>query len=489
MTSTDTPVTFTSLNLAEPLLRALAEKNYTHPSPIQAQAIPYLLQGRDIFGCAQTGTGKTAAFALPILQLLNERPKARTAGRPRVLILTPTRELAAQIGDNIALYGKHLKLRHTVIFGGVGQQPQVDRLQAGVDIVVATPGRLLDLMSQGAVRLDQIEIFVLDEADRMLDMGFAPDVKRVIQRLPAKRQSLLFSATMPQEIRDIAAKLLHDPIDVAVTPVASTVERIDQRVMLVQSANKHRLLVHVLEKQRDGLVLVFSRTKHGANRLVKNLDRDGIPAAAIHGNKSQGARTRALDDFRSGRTRVLVATDIAARGIDVKGVAMVVNFDLPNEPEAYVHRIGRTARAGADGLAVSFCSPDEREYLRDIQRLIRQDIEVDRDHPFANGAGSSEPRSAARPVPVHNRGGHGSQQSSRAPQRSRDSQDQRGDRRSPARAPGAGDERRGRHEHRAQTAHKPHAARGAQAAEARPVEASPKSRTGGFFSALFRGRR
>ncbi|MBE2216035.1 MAG: DEAD/DEAH box helicase [Opitutaceae bacterium] len=485
MTSADTTVTFTSLNLAEPLLRALAEKNYTHPSPIQAQAIPHLLQGRDIFGCAQTGTGKTAAFALPILQLLDARPKARTPGRPRVLILTPTRELAAQIGDNIALYGKHLKLRHTVIFGGVGQQPQVDRLQAGVDIVVATPGRLLDLMGQGAVRLDQIEIFVLDEADRMLDMGFAPDVKRVIQRLPAKRQSLLFSATMPQEIRDIAANLLRDPIDIAVTPVATTAERIDQRVMFVQGADKHRLLVHVLEKHDDGLVLVFTRTKHGANRLVQKLDRDGIPAAAIHGNKSQGARTRALDDFRTGRTRVLVATDIAARGIDVKGIGLVVNFDLPNEPEAYVHRIGRTARAGADGLAISFCSPDEREYLRDIQRLIRQDVAVEREHPFSQGGGGAGSSHAGDRAPSQpSRGGRAAATHPHPSQH-------RGDRRGSARGQGASDERRGRHEHRAQTPRKPHGARSAQASapEAKPVEVAPKSRTAGFFSALFRGRR
>jgi len=498
MTSADTSVTFTSLNLAEPILRALAEKNYTHPSPIQAQAIPHLLQGRDIFGCAQTGTGKTAAFALPILQLLDASPKPRTPGRPRVLILTPTRELAAQIGENIALYGKNLKLRHTVIFGGVGQQPQVDRLQAGVDIVVATPGRLLDLMGQGAVRLDQIEIFVLDEADRMLDMGFAPDVKRVIQRLPARRQSLLFSATMPQEIRDIAAKLLHDPVDIAVTPVATTAERVDQRVIHVPGPQKHRLLVQVLEKHRDGLVLVFSRTKHGANRLVKNLDRDGIPAAAIHGNKSQGARTRALDDFRSGRTRVLVATDIAARGIDVKGIGLVINFDLPNEPEAYVHRIGRTARAGADGLAISFCSPDEREYLRDIQRLIRQEIEVDREHTLSAGhADHGEPRGGDRPAPQQARGGRGgpsqhSRGQGHGPQRGgRGGSSQRGDRRGPARGHETSDERRARQEHRPQTPHQANAARSGRgsAPASKPVEASALSRTGKFFSSLFRGRR
>ena len=492
MTTSETSVTFASLHVAEPLLRALAEKNYTHPSPIQAQTIPHLLQGRDLLGCAQTGTGKTAAFALPILQLLDARPKARLPGRPRVLILTPTRELAAQIGDNIALYGKHLKLRHTVIFGGVGQQPQVDRLAAGVDIVVATPGRLLDLMGQGAVRLDAIEIFVLDEADRMLDMGFAPDVKRVIQRLPAKRQSLLFSATMPDEIREIAGKLLHDPVDVAVTPVASTVDRIDQRVIHVPVASKHRLLVNVLGEQREGLVLVYSRPKHGANRLVKNLDRDGIPATAIHGNKSQGARTRALDDFRSGRTRVMVATDIAARGIDVKGIALVINFDLPNEPEAYVHRIGRTARAGADGVAISFCSPEEREYLRDIQRLIRQEIPVHTDHPFAQGGGA---RGAQPTASRQNHHGDAVRSTQGAPARrgqnhgrGRSTHDSRGERRAHA-SQGPGEDRRSQPEqHRSQTAHKSHAARPSKSAAA-PVAVAKESRTSRFFTALFRGRR
>jgi ATP-dependent RNA helicase RhlE len=385
----DTSVTFASLQLAEPLQRALAEKNYTHPSPIQAQAIPHLLAGRDLMGCAQTGTGKTAAFALPILHRLAAAPKPRTPGRPRALILTPTRELAAQIGENIARYGKNLRIGHTVIFGGVGQQPQVDALRRGVEIVVATPGRLLDLYEQRYIDLNLVEIFVLDEADRMLDMGFAPDVKRIIAKLPPRRQSLLFSATMPTEIRDIARNLLHDPVNVAVTPVASTVERIDQRVCYVPMANKHRLLVHLLNEHPDGLVLVFSRTKHGANRLADRLGRDGIRANAIHGNKSQGARTRALEEFRSGRTRVLVATDIAARGIDVKGIGLVVNYDLPNEPEAYVHRIGRTARAGADGKAFSLCDPSERGFLRDIQRLIRQEIPLHSDHPFAGAASAT----------------------------------------------------------------------------------------------------
>ena len=399
--NTDTTVTFASLKLAEPILRALNEKNYTHPSPIQAQAIPHLLEGRDLMGCAQTGTGKTAAFALPILHRLAQSNQPRSPGRPRALILTPTRELAAQIGDNIARYGRHLRTSHAVIFGGVGQKPQIDALRRGVEIVVATPGRLLDLYEQRYIDFSLVEVFVLDEADRMLDMGFAPDVKRVIAKLPSRRQSLLFSATMPTQIRAMAQSLLHDPATVTVTPVASTVDRIDQRVCHVNSANKHRLLVHLLGEQPNGLVLVFSRTKHGANRLAGRLDRDGIRATAIHGNKSQGARERALDEFRTGRTRVLVATDIAARGIDVKGISLVVNFDLPNEAEAYVHRIGRTARAGADGMAVSLCDPSELDYLRDIGRLIRRNIPLYTDHPYAIEAG----RAAA--APSRNRGNDG----------------------------------------------------------------------------------
>jgi ATP-dependent RNA helicase RhlE len=412
--NTDTSVTFTSLGLSEPILRALGEKNYAHPSPIQARAIPFLLEGRDLLGVAQTGTGKTAAFALPILHRLAASPKPASPGRPRVLILTPTRELAAQIGDNIALYGKNLRMRHTVIFGGVGQQPQVNALRSGVEIVVATPGRLLDLYEQHLIDLNLVEVFVLDEADRMLDMGFAPDVKRVIAKLPRQRQSLLFSATMPPEIGEIARGLLRDPAQVAVTPAASTAERVEQRVCHVADKNdKHRLLVHLLGEHDGGLALVFLRTKHGANRLAERLGRDGIRAAAIHGNKSQSARTRALDDFRQGRTRVLVATDIAARGIDVKGISLVVNFDIPNEPESYVHRIGRTARAGAEGLAISLCDPSERAYLRDIQRLIRQEIAVHQDHPFASKADASPDlheaparRPQQRPSQPHSRPQH-----------------------------------------------------------------------------------
>jgi ATP-dependent RNA helicase RhlE len=395
----DTPVTtFASLNLAAPLLRALVEKAYTHPSPIQIKAIPPLLAGRDLVGCAQTGTGKTAAFALPILQLLAARPQPQTPRRPRALILTPTRELASQIGENIAFYGRHLPLRHTVIFGGVGEHPQIRALAAGVEIVVATPGRLLDLMERGFVVLDRVEIFVLDEGDRMLDMGFAPDVKRIISRLPARRQSLLFSATMPESIRELANGFLHDPVRVDVAPTATTVDLIEQRVCHVQRGDKHRLLVHTLQQHPQELVLVFSRTKHGANRIADNLERDGIQAAAIHGNKSQGARQRALEDFRTGRTRVLVATDIAARGIDVKGIALVVNFDIPEEPEAYVHRIGRTARMGAKGLAFSFCDPSEHSSWRDILRLIRQSVPVHADHPFAASAARAMAAETPRPT-------------------------------------------------------------------------------------------
>ncbi len=401
MTDSST-ISFASLQLAAPLQRALADKAYTHPSPIQARAIPPLLEGRDLIGVAQTGTGKTAAFALPILHRLAADPRPRTPRLPRALILTPTRELAVQIAANIALYGRYLQLRHTVVFGGVGEQPQIRSLAAGTDIVIATPGRLLDLMEQRCVGLDRVEIFVLDEADRMLDMGFAPAMKRILAKLPPRRQSLLFSATMPESIRSLAHSFLHDPVRVEVAPVASTAERIDQHVCHVDRANKHRLLVHLLQKHGDGLVLVFSRTKHGADRLARNLARDGLGADAIHGNKSQGARQRALESFRTGESRILVATDIAARGIDVKGIALVVNYDLPNEPEAYVHRIGRTARAGAEGIAISLCDDTERGFLRDIQRLIRKEIPVLADHPFH--VSSSAPASRRLP-PSH--GGHG----------------------------------------------------------------------------------
>ncbi len=375
-------ILFSALPLGAPVQRALADKAYTHPSPIQAQAIPPLLEGRDLIGIAQTGTGKTAAFALPLLHRLSTHPIVAAPRFPRALILTPTRELAGQISDNIALYGRYLSLRQTLVFGGVGEHPQIRSLAAGTDIVIATPGRLLDLMEQGRVHLGRVEIFVLDEADRMLDMGFAPAVKRIIAKLPHKRQSLLFSATMPASIRQLAESTLRDPVRVEVTPSASTVDRIEQRVCHVSRDRKHNLLLHFLRETQTGLTLVFSRTKHGADRIAKNLARDGVRAEAIHGNKSQNARERALDAFRDGSVRVLVATDIAARGIDVKGISLVVNYDLPDEAESYVHRIGRTARAGAEGTAISFCDVDERGKLRDIERLIRQTVPVMADHPF-----------------------------------------------------------------------------------------------------------
>lgn len=379
-------VTFAQLDLIEPIQRALREKKYVVPTPIQAQAIPVLLAGSDLIGCAQTGTGKTAAFALPILQRLSlSRQRARPRC-PKALILSPTRELTAQIGESFATYGRHLDLRHTVVFGGVGQQPQVSRLKQGVEILVATPGRMLDLCQQGYLSLQDVEIFVLDEADRMLDMGFITDVKKTIRMLPRNRQSLLFSATMPEAIRELTTTLLHEPKRIEVTPVASTAERVEQRVCIVSHADKPTMLMHLLETYNEGLVLVFSRTKHGANRIAERLIKSGVRANAIHGNKTQGARERALKDFRTGRARVLVATDIASRGIDVKGVELVVNFDLPEETEAYVHRIGRTARAGADGLAYSFCEPNEyREWIR-IERLIRQSVPVYTDHPLCQPA-------------------------------------------------------------------------------------------------------
>jgi ATP-dependent RNA helicase RhlE len=382
VTPASTEITFASLALSEPLQRALNDKNYTVPSPIQAGAIPHLLQGRDLLGIAQTGTGKTAAFALPILQKLAAHPTRPMPKRPRALILAPTRELAAQIGQSFQHYGRHLQLTHTVIFGGVGQHPQVQALNRGVDILVATPGRLKDLQQQKHVFLDKVEVFVLDEADRMLDMGFIHDVKRIITTLPPKRQSLLFSATMPPAVEEIAASLVHNPARVEVTPVATTAERIEQNVAFVDRGNKIKLLAHLIGQHPDGLVLAFVRMKHMANKLVEQLAKHEIRAEAIHGNKSQGARQRALENFRSGRSRVLIATDIAARGIDVKGISLVVNYDLPEEPESYVHRIGRTARAGKDGMAVAFCDDSERNLLRQVERLIRRPIPVLKGHPF-----------------------------------------------------------------------------------------------------------
>ncbi|MBL8754851.1 MAG: DEAD/DEAH box helicase [Planctomycetes bacterium] len=367
---------FASLGLSEPILRALAQKNYTTPTPIQARSIPHLLQGRDLLGIAQTGTGKTAAFALPMLQLLtaaNRRPQPRNA---RALVLAPTRELATQIADSFLAYGRYLHQTVTIVFGGVGQNPQVKALARGVDILVATPGRLLDLIQQRHCSLANVEILVLDEADRMLDMGFLPDVKRILATLPAQRQSLLFSATMPQDITQLSQRYLRDPLRVEVTPPAATADRIEQSVYMTTKARKRDLLVSLLQDPQFVRTLVFSRTKHGADRIAKSLQQAGIDAHAIHGNKSQNARERALDAFRDGKSHVLVATDIAARGIDVPDITHVINFDLPNIPESYVHRIGRTARAGRDGIAISFCDEGEREYLRDIEKLIRKRIPV-----------------------------------------------------------------------------------------------------------------
>jgi ATP-dependent RNA helicase RhlE len=377
---------FDELQLIEPLLRAVRAEGYSQPSPIQEQAIPHVLAGRDLLGCAQTGTGKTAAFALPILQRLVTY-KTQGSRAIRVLVLSPTRELALQIGASFETYGKYTPIRQITIFGGVNQNPQIERLRRGADVLVATPGRLLDLIGQGHIKLDRLEVLVLDEADRMLDMGFIHDVRRIIAMLPAKRQNLLFSATMPVDIQSLADNLLHDPVKVAVTPVASTVDTIEQSVYFVEKSDKLALLAHLLRDPSMKRVLVFTRTKHGANKVVRQLGQASVYAEAIHGNKSQSAREQALTNFKVGRTRVLVATDIAARGIDVDDISHVVNYDLPNEPESYVHRIGRTGRAGASGIAYSFCEVEERAYLVDIERLIRLNIPKAGDHPYASKLG------------------------------------------------------------------------------------------------------
>ena len=376
-------MTFKELNLSAPLLRAVQEAGYETPSPIQAAAIPPVLSGRDLMGCAQTGTGKTAAFALPMLDRLTANAPRRK-GAIRALILTPTRELALQIGESFDAYGKYLKLRSTVIFGGVGQAPQVEALKKGVDILIACPGRLNDLIGQGFIDLSNLEIFVLDEADRMLDMGFVHDVKKVIAKLPGERQNLMFSATMPTEIEQLAAGILRKPAFVKVDPVSSTVDRIQQSLYHVEKGNKKFLLPWLIKNLQPPVVnaLVFSRTKHGADKIAKDLTKQGIPAAAIHGNKSQTARVTALENFKAGKTKVLVATDIAARGIDISELSHVFNYDLPEVPETYVHRIGRTARAGADGTAVSFCAPEEQEYLAGIEKLNRRKIPVVSGHPW-----------------------------------------------------------------------------------------------------------
>ena len=375
---------FSELGLREPLLRAVREQGYEAPTPIQVQAVPHVLAGRDVLGCAQTGTGKTAAFALPLLDRLSAEP-APDASRPRApraLVVSPTRELAAQIGEDVRNYGRHLRLTSTVIFGGVSQLHQVNAIRRGIDILIATPGRLLDLYQQRLVRLDGVTALVLDEADRMLDMGFLPDVRRITAALTSRRQTLLFSATMPPEIAGLADQLLRDPAKVAVAPPASTADTVAQTVLMVSKEDKQALLGHLLEDPSMARVLVFTRTKHGADRVCTKLARQGVSAAAIHGNKSQNARQRALADFKSGAVRVLVASDIAARGLDIDDVTHVVNFDVPNEPETYVHRIGRTGRAGAAGDALTLCSPDERGFLRAIEKIVRRPIEVRRDQPY-----------------------------------------------------------------------------------------------------------
>jgi len=372
---------FASLNLCEPLLSALDNIGYETPTPIQAEAIPYLLEGRDVLGCAQTGTGKTAAFSLPILHLLAETPR-NGPRKIRTLMLCPTRELAAQIHENIELYAAKIDIRSMVMFGGVSQKPQERNLRRGVDILVATPGRLLDLMSQRLVDLSKVEFLVFDEADRMLDMGFIRDIQKILAHVPKKRQSLLFSATMPHSIISLSKDMLFDPIRINITPESTTVEAIKQSLMFVMKADKRPLLTHILREESPEKMLVFGRTKHGCNKIVRLLERDGFEALAIHGNKSQGARERALGRFREGALQILVATDVASRGIDVSDISHVINYDLPNVPEVYVHRIGRTGRAGQGGIAIAFCDENEGEYLRDIEKTIRQSIPVNEEHPF-----------------------------------------------------------------------------------------------------------
>ena len=377
-------MTFENLNVIEPILKALQQEGYTSPTPIQEQSIPILLQGKDLLGCAQTGTGKTAAFSIPILQKLYKTDHRKGI---KALILTPTRELAIQIGESFEAYGKHTGLKHTVIFGGVGQKPQTDALRNGVQILIATPGRLLDLITQGFISLKALEFFVLDEADRMLDMGFIHDIKRILKLIPEKRQTLFFSATMPPEIEKLANSMLTNPVKVEVTPVSSTVDVIEQSVYFVEKKEKKDLLIHLLKDKSIESLLVFTRTKHGADKLARILTKAGTRAEAIHGNKSQNARQRALTEFKNHTLRVLIATDIAARGIDVDLLSHVVNYELPNVPETYVHRIGRTGRAGHEGIAISFCESEERPYLKDIQKLIGKNIPVIKEHPFITAEG------------------------------------------------------------------------------------------------------
>lgn len=377
-------MTFKELGLIEPILEALEQKGYTTPTPIQEQAIPILLKKKDLLGCAQTGTGKTAAFAIPIIQLLHQVNSSDQKGKRKVraLVVTPTRELAIQIGDNFTEYAKHTNIKNTVIFGGVKQGAQTGALRGGVDVLVATPGRLLDLMQQGFITLKDVEYFVLDEADQMLDMGFIHDIKKLIAKLPTQRQSLFFSATMPESIVELSRKILGSYEKVTIQPEQATAERVEQALYYVSKNDKPSLLAHLIHEKDPESTLVFTRTKHGADKIVRKLEKSGIKSAAIHGNKSQNQRQKALGDFKDGKLSVLIATDIAARGIDVSQLELVINFDLPNVAETYVHRIGRTGRASASGVAISFCDIDEKAYLKDIQKLIHQEIPVISDHPF-----------------------------------------------------------------------------------------------------------
>ncbi|MFT3902693.1 MAG: DEAD/DEAH box helicase [Niabella sp.] len=391
-------MSFNNLQLIAPLQKALNEAGYTAPTPVQEKSIPVILQKRDMIACAQTGTGKTASFALPLLQLMYQQ-EVKTAHRNcRALILVPTRELALQVEESFSVYGKYLSLKHLAIFGGVSQHNQVKTLQQGVDVLIATPGRLLDLLNQRLLSLNDIQYLVLDEADRMLDMGFIHDVRKILSKLPLKRQTVLFSATMPQEIQALSDSFLKQPIKIEVTPPATTVDRIQQSLYYVEKPHKTALLLHLLKDEDIKTVLVFARTKHGADRIAKNLNRAGIKAAAIHGNKSQNARQTALLNFKTGETRVLVATDIAARGIDIDDMGYVINYELPNIPETYVHRIGRTGRAGAEGIAISFCDAEEKPYLRDIQKLTRKTIPVVKDHAFDMPLVHEQEPLVARPV-------------------------------------------------------------------------------------------
>ncbi len=381
-------MTFKELNIIEPILKALIQEGYTTPTPIQQEAIPIILEDSDILGCAQTGTGKTAAFSIPILQKLYCNVKQGRNKEIKALVLTPTRELAIQIGESFAAYGKYTSLKHTVVFGGVGQRPQTDALRSGIDILIATPGRLLDLINQGYINLKTLDFFVLDEADRMLDMGFIHDIKRILPLLPKKRQTLFFSATMPQEIASLANSILSNPKKVAVTPVSSTVDSIDQYIYFAEKKTKTALLINLLNDKEKESVLVFSRTKHGADKIAKALTQAGIGTEAIHGNKSQNARQNALSKFKSHTTRVLIATDIAARGIDIDQLSHVINYDLPEVPETYVHRIGRTGRAGYGGVALSFCDPEEMPQLKGIQKLLGRQISIVRDHGYETQSSS-----------------------------------------------------------------------------------------------------